>query len=167
MDINGHTKVTDNTKVTENTNTKTNDINIRKLEKSDYKEFLDLLSQLTVCDSKTITYDNFCKHYDVCNMNDNIHIFVIVNEKNIIGCGTIIIEPKFIHNLSYVGHIEDIVIDNNYRGKGYGKILIDHLCDLGIMKGCYKIILDCSDENVLFYEKCGFKRKGNEMAKYI
>ncbi|KAF5389890.1 hypothetical protein D9757_003732 [Collybiopsis confluens] len=26
--------------------------------------------------------------------------------------------------------------------------------------------LDCSDENIPFYEKCGFEKKENEMAKY-
>ena len=31
---------------------------------------------------------------------------------------------------------------------------------------CYKTILDCSAENVQFYEKCGFGAKEIQMAKY-
>ena len=31
---------------------------------------------------------------------------------------------------------------------------------------CYKVILDCEDHNQKFYEKCGFHRKGVEMACY-
>ena len=29
--------------------------------------------------------------------------------------------------------------------------------------GCYKVILDCSESNVAFYEKNGFKRYGVAM----
>ena len=38
--------------------------------------------------------------------------------------------------------------------------MADHL-------GCYKLILDCSESNVKFYEKCGFKRKEIQMARYF
>ena len=33
--------------------------------------------------------------------------------------------------------------------------------------GCYKVILDCSEENQPFYEKCEFKRKEVQMARYF
>jgi glucosamine-phosphate N-acetyltransferase len=32
------------------------------------------------------------------------------------------------------------------------------LKELAVEKGCYKVILDCSDSNVSFYEKCGFSK---------
>ena len=31
--------------------------------------------------------------------------------------------------------------------------------------GCYKVILDCSDSNVKFYEKCGFQKKEVQMVR--
>lgn len=31
-------------------------------------------------------------------------------------------------------------------------------------QGCYKAILDCSDSNVPFYEKCGFTQKEVQMV---
>lgn len=33
--------------------------------------------------------------------------------------------------------------------------------------GCYKIILDCSQKNIPFYEKCGFSHKEYEMVLYL
>ena len=33
--------------------------------------------------------------------------------------------------------------------------------------GCYKVILDCSEKNQPFYEKCGMTRKEVQMAKYF
>lgn len=34
-------------------------------------------------------------------------------------------------------------------------------------QGCYKVILDCSDDNATFYEKCGFKRKEVQMVSHV
>ena len=31
-------------------------------------------------------------------------------------------------------------------------------------QGCYKVILDCADDNAAFYEKSGFKRKEVQMV---
>jgi glucosamine-phosphate N-acetyltransferase len=48
-----------------------------------------------------------------------------------------------------------------------GYWIIETLKHIGAMAGCYKIILDCSEKNVQFYEKCGFKKKEVEMVWYI
>ena len=45
--------------------------------------------------------------------------------------------------------------------------VIEQLVHLGKELGCYKVILDCSQKNVPFYEKCGFKVKEVQMAVYI
>ena len=34
--------------------------------------------------------------------------------------------------------------------------MIDKLVEIGTAAKCYKIVLDCSESNVPFYEKCGF-----------
>lgn len=31
--------------------------------------------------------------------------------------------------------------------------------------GCYKVILDCSEDNVNFYQKCGFTKKEVQMVR--
>ena len=31
--------------------------------------------------------------------------------------------------------------------------------------GCYKVILDCAEANVVFYEKCGLTRKEIQMVR--
>ena len=41
--------------------------------------------------------------------------------------------------------------------------LIDHLLAVSRAVGCYKVILDCNDQNVAFYEKLGFKKHVNHM----
>jgi len=44
--------------------------------------------------------------------------------------------------------------------------VIEQLKHIGFAQGCYKIILDCNDKNVGFYQKCGFKQKEIQMALY-
>jgi len=41
------------------------------------------------------------------------------------------------------------------------------LTDTAKEAGCYKIILDCSEDNAPFYEKCGLSRKEIQMVKYL
>ena len=38
---------------------------------------------------------------------------------------------------------------------------------VGEQVGCYKVILDCSEGNVPFYERCGFQRKEVQMAVHF
>jgi len=115
----------------------------------------------------------------------------------LVASGTIAIELKFVHSCGQVGHIEDIVCDAEYRGKqlgrryapggggpagprtilsgcGTGRLvcgeprrLIEQLQHLGRRTGCYKVILDCAEKNVGFYEKLGFTRKEIQMALYF
>jgi glucosamine-phosphate N-acetyltransferase len=84
----------------------------------------------------------------------------------IIGTATLFIERKFIHGCGLVGHIEDVVVSSKARGGGYGKLILKCLLDVAKHAGCYKVILDCDESNVPFYEKCGLVKKGVQMALY-
>ena len=48
-----------------------------------------------------------------------------------------------------------------------GKKIVYHLINLAKENGCYKVILNCNENNVGFYEKCGLIRKECEMVKYF
>jgi hypothetical protein len=42
--------------------------------------------------------------------------------------------------------------------------LIDELVRVAKQQGCYKVILDCAESNIPFYEKCGLSRKEVQMV---
>lgn len=69
-----------------------------------------------------------------------------------------------IWNLASVGHIEEVSIRKDYQGKGLGKKVIAALDGVAEAVGCCKVLLNCSPENEAFYEKCGYKKGGTEMA---
>ena len=78
------------------------------------------------------------------------------DNKKIIGMVTLLIEQKLIHGGQCVAHIEDLVVDLEYRKLGIGKQLIDFCKTYANQNNCYKIILDCADETRKFYEKNKF-----------
>ena len=45
--------------------------------------------------------------------------------------------------------------------------IIEQLKYISVKKNCYKVILDCAEHNIAFYEKCDFKRKEVQMVKYF
>lgn len=96
--------------------------------------------------------------------NPNYKIFVATNrEDKIIGSTTLLIEQKFTHEGGLAGHIEDVVVHGNFQHQGIGTALMNKAIETAKETGCYKIILDCSEKNVPFYEKLGFKKHEVEM----
>ena len=77
------------------------------------------------------------------------------------------IEPKFIHDASSVAHIEDLVVDSEYRRFGIGKTLVRKAIEIAKLAKSYKIILDCDSKNVPFYNNLGFGQRQVQMSYYI
>ena len=142
-------------------------IKLTELKSTDnYQTFLNLLKELSTIDIDQIPYEDYLKHLQLIQQNPLHKIYVAKINDKIIGTITLFIEPKFIHNLSYVGHIEDVVVDKQYRGIGLGSFLLKKVIKNAYDNNCYKVILDCSNKNIAFYEKNGFKQKENHMVKY-
>ena len=76
---------------------------------------------------------------------------------------TLIVEQKLIHSGSRVGHIEDLVVDPAYQGRGIAKLLIEYCINQCRVYGCYKVILDCRTELVDFYKGQNFEEGGSYM----
>jgi glucosamine-phosphate N-acetyltransferase len=77
-----------------------------------------------------------------------------------LGTATLIIQRNLTHEGKSYGHIENVVIDHKYKGNGLGRARVLKLLNIVWESNCYKITLDCSAENIPFYEKSGFERTG-------
>lgn len=132
---------------------------IRKLKYSDYKNFLTLIN-----DFRTTSFSYHTFKDTLERIQNNSEIWVIEYNGTLVASGTILYEKKFIHNICVLAHVEDICVKKEYRGLGYGKILLKKIIEEAEKKECYKISLNCIDDNIKFYEKCGFKKNGNQMT---
>ncbi|KAL1996146.1 hypothetical protein VTN49DRAFT_469 [Thermomyces lanuginosus] len=143
---------------------------VRPLARDDYhRGFFECLQTLTA--TGDISESQFHERFDWHKNHGQgwYYCVVIADKKNngrIVGTGAVVVERKFIHNLGIIGHIEDISINADHQGKGFGKLLINTLDNIAVNVGCYKTILDCSEQNIGFYEKCGYTKMGRNMAHY-
>lgn len=93
----------------------------------------------------------------------NKKVYVLEAHGKIVSTATLVIVDKFIHNGGVMALIEDVATSPNSRGKGYASILVQELVNRARLFDCYKVILNCNDNLVAFYENNGFKRDGSLM----
>ena len=138
------------------------DIIIRELEEKDLSGgFLNTLD--TLRETSSITENKALEIFKKIKSNPE-HIIIVAEIKNkVIGSTTLLIVPIFIHQGGIVGHIEDVVVSKEFQGEKIGKKIIKYVLELAKNQGCYKTILDCSDDVKAFYEEIGFKYHSNEL----
>ncbi|MFA6190448.1 MAG: GNAT family N-acetyltransferase [Candidatus Staskawiczbacteria bacterium] len=68
------------------------------------------------------------------------------------------------------GFLEDLFVDEDFRGQGIGTELLNIVISEAKTQGCYKLIANSRHENKLvhkIYEKIGFKNFGIEFKMYL
>ncbi len=139
-----------------------NEPTIRELKEEDlWNGFLKSLDSLKQASS--IEKSKAKEIFKKINANPDHIIAVAEIDGRIVGSTTLLIEPKFIHDGSLVGHIEDVVVDKKLQGQKIGEKIMNYLIEIAKNRGCYKTILGCTDDVKPFYEKLGFKQVGNEL----
>lgn len=64
--------------------------------------------------------------------------------------------------------IEDVVVDQNYRGKGYGKVMIDKVIALCRNKGNMTLMLTSRPSRIVanrLYQSLGFEKRETNVYK--
>ena len=136
----------------------------RKLEELDYhKNYLQLLSQLTQVGH--ISPDEFSNILE--KIQSQIWVFEDTAANKIVASASIFLEQKFIHGGGIVAHLEDVIVDQSYRGNQLGQKLIASIVEIAKNSGAYKIIADCKTELLSFYSKNGFEKRGEQIAIYF
>jgi glucosamine-phosphate N-acetyltransferase len=133
--------------------------------------------EITIREAKNEDIDRICeiysqhfgytepapRHWWNILQESNIHYIVAELDDHVIGVASLITINKLIRSGNRMALIEDVAVDNSARGMGVGKLMIERLKQLAVEKSCYKTVLNCSRENVGFYEKCGFYEKEVQM----
>ena len=137
-------------------------LKIRELQKKDLQNgFLTTLDSLK--QTSNMDKNRAEEVFETINSNPN-HIIVIAElDGKVVGTTTLLIEPKFIHDGGLVGHIEDVVVGKKFQGQKIGNEIVKFLLEVAKNRGCYKTILNCTEDVKEFYEKMGFKHTANEL----
>ena len=107
---------------------------------------------------------DFHRWNDFINNTSSNSVVGLYNDK-IVAYGSVVIENKVRGEVA--GHIEDIVVDSEVRGKMIGVSLIKELIKVAKNKGCYRITLFCKETLVNFYARNGFEINNVVMKKYL
>ena len=134
----------------------------RNIERKDLDQVFLLLNQLKNIDTSTVDKDKAWS--DFINNTSSNSVVAIYNDK-IVAYGSIVIENKVRGEVA--GHIEDIVVDSEVRGKMIGVSLIKQLIKVAKNKGCYRITLFCKENLINFYARNGFELNNVVMKKYL
>jgi len=131
----------------------------RPLSNQDYeKGFTELLSQLTKIG--TVSKKNFIERFNGMKKNGDYYVVVVedLSTNKLIATGMLEIEQKFIHSCALRGRVEEVIVDQEYRGRKLGKLILGVVTSLSEKLGCYKTTLECKTENLPFYEKFEYKK---------
>ena len=134
----------------------------RNIEKKDLDQVFVLLNQLKQIEIDTIDKDKAWS--DFINNTSSNSVVGLYNNK-IVAYGSVVIENKVRGEVA--GHIEDIVVDSEVRGKMIGVSLIKELIKVAKNKGCYRITLFCKETLVNFYGRNDFEVNNVVMKKYL
>jgi ribosomal-protein-alanine N-acetyltransferase len=93
---------------------------------------------------------------------DYYYTYLILEDNKVIGyiSATIILDEC---------NLLKIIVDKNYRKKGYAKILLNCLIDECKKKNIDKIFLEVRKDNdvaKMFYKSCGFKKESERLGYY-
>ena len=138
------------------------EIDFRAVKRSDLKEVVVLLNQLKEIDISKI---NLNKAWSDFISNSSSNSVVGIYNNKVVAYGSLVVENKIRGEVA--GHIEDIVVDSDVRGKMIGVALIKELIKIGKIKGCYRITLFCKETLVKFYSRNGFEVNNVVMKKYL
>jgi len=126
---------------------------IRELENADFRQVIEIW--------KKSFNNNFDKEINSTYLADPSSITLVsVDSNTVTGVASLHIIKKLTRTL---GLIEDVAVNENYRGKGIGKKLVEKLIGIASEKSCDKTVLNSSKKNSEFYQKIGFEKNEIQM----
>lgn len=94
---------------------------------------------------------------DILN-DENAHAYVIREDGHIVGAGTLCV----MHTLEFtIVNIESVVVSSMLRGKGYGRLLVEHMINEAKRMNVRSIHLTSTPKRVAaneLYQRLGFRK---------
>ncbi len=88
--------------------------------------------------------------------NDYCHACIAERDRHVIGFGSVFFLERIRGGCSAV--IEDVVVSEDARRRGVGRLLVSRLLEYAAARKCFKVSLVTTGENIEFYESLGFQK---------
>jgi len=143
-------------------------VNIRLAKQDDEQRCLELLNVLadsTSDSNKIFNSDTFGKLIS----NERGSLVIAEENRIILGMASISFNLALRYNGEYC-QLEELVVDQDARGKNVGGLLIEETLKLAKNRGCKEFglyLLESTKHNQSFYEKYGFVVIGDEMRQSL
>lgn len=132
-------------------------IDIRLANEQDIPDVCKLVQQMSP--GFTHDYKNATEKFkNKIQASPDYFLWVAEFEGKIVGTIMMHLQHKLSYHCGTAGHIEDLVIDEKFRGKGIGQFLLHTVIEEAKEHNCYKVILNCFEKTASFYEPFGFKK---------
>ena len=127
---------------------------------SHYEAICHLLGQLT---TRNIAFT--VEDYHTLVTSSCSHFFLLQHEEKVVGMLTL---GEYLSPTGSKAWIEDVVVDEACRGKGFGRLLVAHAIDYSKTRGIDTVYLTSNPKRVAangLYQSMGFVRKETNMYK--
>ena len=139
------------------------DVLVRKMQKADLSRIIQLLSDDELGQSRETLqkspHDDYLRAFTAINADLNQYLAVFEKNDNIIGCLQISFIPGLSRRGALRGQIESVRVAANFRGNGYGTLMMAWAIEKCRKQGCSLVQLT-SDKTrkdaQRFYQELGF-----------
>ena len=135
------------------------ELSIRPAQQNDFNEIFNLLKQLWT--DLELDYNLLLEVYNKAVDSEIQKLIVGKINDEIIGFCSLTIKSN-LWQAGNIGHIDELVIDKEYRGNGFGKRMIESITEIAQDLKCKRIELDTAfhrKESHKFYESIGYKNR--------
>lgn len=135
-------------------------IQIRPCRVEDFEDVVRLLRQLWP--DKPLDYASLQTVFGRALASESQVYLCATDGQHVVGFGSLTLKNNLWQE-GYLAHIDELVVDSEYRGRGAGTLLLDQLIVVAREKGCRRVELDSAfhrKQAHQFYEQHDFQNRG-------
>lgn len=148
---------------------------IRLAEERDVPRVVELYRELTISDSQVEHSRNpsladYLRVFAEIRADPTQKLFVAQVQGEVVGTIVLLVVPNLSHNGTPWAFLENLIVTERHRGRGLGRMLLEHAVGLARKSGCHMVEL-CSDvrrkEAHVLYGSMGFEAQAHCFRLYF